>query len=180
MSEQHVPEAIATALTEADAALERLDAALATLGDGDLHRAHRDGGWTIAQVVSHISMCAILWLGDLKRLENDPELDFVFREEVGHDLVGYPQSTIELARRQVASTRRTLATAGGSAGPDVLARTVTIPDLGTMTIEEWSPLIIGHAAGHAEQAFEIMRDRELLAVGAGDAIDGSADSGADA
>ncbi len=165
MGEQQVPEAIEQALGAADAALARLDEALGRLGDGDLHRAHRDGGWTVAQVVSHINMCSVLWLGDLKRLENDPDLDFFFREEVGHDLVGYPPPTIELARRQLASTRRTLATAGGAAGPDVLARTVTIPDLGTMTVEEWSPLIIGHASGHAEQAFEIMRDREFAPEG---------------
>ncbi|MCX6468014.1 DinB family protein [Williamsia herbipolensis] len=164
MSEQQVPEAIATALTEADERFGQLDEALAALSDGDLHRAHRDGGWTVAQVVSHISMCTILWLGDLKRVENDPDLDFIFREEVGHDLLGYPQPTVELARRQLASTRRTMATAAGAVAPEVLARTVTIPDLGTMTIEEWSPLIIGHAAGHTDQAFEIMRDREL-AVG---------------
>ena len=153
------------ALADADAALERLDSALGRITDGDLHRAHRDGGWTVAQVVSHINMCTVLWLGDLKRLENDPELDFFFREEVGHDLVGYPPPTIDLARQQLARTRRTLATAGGSASDDVLDRTVTIPDLGTMTVREWSPLILGHASGHAEQAFEIMRDRGFAPEG---------------
>ena len=162
---QQTPEAVNQALKEADHALERLDTALAQLTDGDLHRAHRDGGWTVAQVVSHINMCSILWLGDIKRLENDPDLEFVFREEVGHDLVGYPPPTIELARRQLASTRRTLATAGPAGSGDVLARAVTIPDLGTMTIEQWSPLIIGHATGHTEQAFEIMRDREFAPEG---------------
>lgn len=153
------------ALASADAALDRLDRALAQLGDGDLHRAHSGGGWTVSQVVSHLSMATILWLGDLKRLEADPELDFFFREEVGHDLVGYPQPTIELARRQVASTRRTLATAGPAVADDVLARTVTIPDLGTMTVAEWTPLIIGHAAGHVDQAFDIMRDRGFAPEG---------------
>lgn len=156
---------ISQALADADAALERLDSALGRITDGDLHRAHRDGGWTVAQVVSHINMCTVLWLGDLARLENDPELDFFFREEVGHDLVGYPPPTIDLARQQLARTRRTLATAGGSASDDVLDRTVTIPDLGTMTVREWSPLIIGHASGHAEQAFEIMRDRGFAPEG---------------
>lgn len=165
MSDQQVPQAIAQALAEADQALQKLDDALSQLGDGDLHRAHFDGGWTVAQVISHINMCALLWSGDVKRLENDPELDFFFREEVGHDLVGYPPPTIELARRQVASTRRTLATAGPAVSAEVLARTVTIPDLGTMTVEEWSPLIIGHAAGHTEQAFEIMRNREFAPEG---------------
>lgn len=165
MSEQHPPRAIADALAEADAALEKLDGALARLGDGDLHRAHRDGGWTVSQVISHINLCAILWLGDIKRLENDAELTFVFREEVGHDMLGYPPPTIELAREQLASTRRTLATAGPAVSAEILARSVTIPDLGTMSVEEWTPLIIGHAAGHAEQAFEIMRDREFAPEG---------------
>ena len=165
MSEQQLPEAISQALDQADQSLQRLDAALGQLSDGDLHRAHRDGGWTVAQVVSHINMCSLLWLGDIKRLENDPDLDFFFREEVGHDMVGYPPPTIELARQQLASTRRTLATAGPAVSGEVLARTVTIPDLGTMTVEEWSPLIIGHASGHAEQAFDIMRDRDFAPEG---------------
>lgn len=165
MTDTSADPAITEALAGADAALARLDSALGRLTDGDLHRAHRDGGWTVAQVVSHINMCTVLWLGDLKRLENDPELDFFFREEVGHDLVGYPPPTIDLARQQLARTRRTLATAAGSASPEVLDRTVTIPDLGTMTVREWSPLIIGHASGHAEQAFEIMRDRDFAPEG---------------
>lgn len=165
MTDHDIPEALSTALTEADAALERLDAALAQLGDGDLHRAHRDGGWTVAQVISHINVCTLLWLGDIKRLENDPELTFFFREEVGHDLTGYPPPTIELARKQLASTRRTLATAGPAVSAEVLAREVEIPDLGRLTVEQWSPLIIGHASGHAEQAFEIMRDREFAPEG---------------
>ncbi|KQT94362.1 hypothetical protein ASG49_05635 [Marmoricola sp. Leaf446] len=152
-------------MDDADAALGRLDAALEQLSDGDLHRAHRDGGWSVAQVISHINMCSILWLGDIKRLENDPDLDFVFREEVGHDMLGYPPPTIELARQQLASTRRTITTAGAAVSTEVLARTVTIPDLGTMTVEEWTPLIIGHASSHTEQAFEIMRDREFAPEG---------------
>jgi uncharacterized damage-inducible protein DinB len=165
MTDQQVPAAITQALEDADASLQKLDDALAQLGDGDLHRAHFDGGWTVAQVISHINMCALLWAGDMKRLESDPELDFFFREEVGHDLVGYPPPTIELARKQVASTRRTLATTGPAVSAEVLARTVTIPDLGTMTVEEWTPLIIGHASGHTEQAFEVMRNREFAPEG---------------
>ena len=164
-TETTVPASLTEALEQADAALARLDAALSRLGDGDLHRAHFDGGWTVAQVVSHINVCSLLWMGDVKRLESDPDLRFFFREEVGHDLVGYPPPTIEIARRQLASTRRTMATAGPNIGPEVLARVVEIPDLGTMTVEEWSPLIIGHAAGHVDQAFEIMRNREFLPDG---------------
>lgn len=165
MDNPTLPDQIDRALTEADDALRRLDDALARLEDGDLHRAHRDGGWTVAQVVSHINMCAVLWLGDIKRLEADPDLRFLFREEVGHDLTGYPPPTIELARQQVASTRRSLATAGPAIDPGVLDREVEIPDLGTMTVADWSPLIIGHAAGHVDQAFDIMRDRAFAPEG---------------
>ena len=79
----------ADAAADADAALARLQDIVGRIGDGDLHRAHRDGGWSVAQVISHINVCAILWLGDLERLRNDAELRFFFREEIGHDLTGY-------------------------------------------------------------------------------------------
>ena len=51
VSEQNAPDLpapILEALAGADAALAQLDDALSQLGDGDLHRAHRDGGWTVA------------------------------------------------------------------------------------------------------------------------------------
>lgn len=159
------PPAISAALAEAEEALGRLDDVLAQLGDGDLHRAHRDGGWTVAQVVSHINLCVLLWQADLARFAADPDLHFLFREEVGHDIVGYPPPTVDLARAQLAATRRTLATAGARTEPAVLAREVEIPDLGTMTVEAWTPLIVGHAAGHAEQALSILRDRGVAAQG---------------
>lgn len=159
---QDTPE-IAQALADADAALGRLDDVLAGLGDGALHLAHRNGGWTAAQVVSHINVSVLLWTAALSRVAADPELDFVLREEVGHDALGYPPPTVEIARRHLASARRTLATVVPAVGPDVLARELTIPDLGTLTVREWSPLIIGHAGGHAEQALEVLRDRGALA-----------------
>jgi hypothetical protein len=43
-------------------------------------------------------LCPILWLGDLVRLQADPELRFFWREEIGHDLVGYPPPTVKIAR----------------------------------------------------------------------------------
>jgi hypothetical protein len=94
-----------------------------------------------------------------------PELRFFLREEIGHDLVGYPPPTVELARGQLASTRRTLATTGLVIDAGLLDREVEIPDLGTMTVAEWTPIIVGHAAHHIEQAFEIMRDREFAPEG---------------
>jgi uncharacterized damage-inducible protein DinB len=159
-----------TALTEtaatADQALERLEAVLGRLEDGDLHLAHRDGGWTAAQLVSHISLSTLVWLGDMERLRQDPELTFFFREEIGHDAMGYPPPTVELATRQVASTRRTIATCLPATDPAILDRTVEIPDLGTMTVADWVPLIVGHLTGHATQALDVLRDRGAFPEGA--------------
>lgn len=154
---------ITEALTATDAALARLDDALAGLSDGDLHLAHRDGGWTSAQLVSHIGMSVLLWTATLARAAHDPELSFVFREEIGHDVLGYPPPRIEVARRQLDSTRRTLSTAVPAASADVLARSLEIPDLGTLTLGDWTPPVLGHAAGHAQQALDVLRDRGALA-----------------
>jgi uncharacterized damage-inducible protein DinB len=158
--------ALAEAAATADLALERLEAVLGRLEDGDLHLAHRDGGWTAAQLVSHISLGTLVWLGDMERLRQDPELSFFFREEIGHDAMGYPPPTVELARRRVASTRRTIATCLPATDPAILDRSVEIPDLGTMTVAEWTPLIVGHLTGHVEQAFEVLRDRGAFPEGA--------------
>ena len=158
--------ALADAAATADRSLARLEAVLGRIGDGDLHLAHRNGGWTPAQLVSHISLSTLVWLGDMERLRQDPELGFFFREEIGHDAVGYPPPTAELARRRVASTRRTLASCLPATDPAVLERTVEIPDLGTMTVAEWVPLIVGHLTGHVDQAFEVLADRGGLPEGA--------------
>jgi hypothetical protein len=157
--------AIPQALADADAALSRLGDAVGRLGDGDLARAHRGGGWTVAQVISHVNVCTLLWVADVQRLVADPDLTFFYREEVGHDAVGYPPPTVEVATGQLAATRRTLATTVPAIPAEALARTVEIPDLGTLTIGEWTPLIVGHVVGHAEQAFEIMRDRGFAPEG---------------
>ena len=158
--------ALADAAATADRSLARLEAVLGRIGDGDLHLAHRNGGWTPAQLVSHISLSTLVWLGDMERLRQDPELGFFFREEIGHDAVGYPPPTAELARRRVASTRRTLASCLPATDPAVLERTVEIPDLGTMAVAEWVPLIVGHLTGHVDQALEVLADRGALPEGA--------------
>ena len=145
-----------------DADLSRLAETLGRISDGDLHRASFGGGWTVAQVVSHISVSTLVWLGNLRRLEADPELGFFFREEIGHDALGYPPPTVELALARLAATRRTLATCLPSMSPELLARTVEIPDLGTMTVEEWTPIIAGHLTSHVEQAHDILRNRGVL------------------
>jgi len=148
-----------------DTALDRLERGLRAIGDGDLHRAHRDGGWSVAQVISHINVCTLIWLGDLQRLTNDPELRFFFREEIGHDASGYPPPTTDIAARQIASTRRTLATCLPALDPALFDREVEIPALGTMTVADWTPIITGHLSSHVDQAFEIMTDREFAPVG---------------
>ena len=150
------------AAAEVDAALGRLSDALAGISDGDLHRAHTAGGWSVAGVISHMNVCTLIWLGDMMRLINDPDLRFFYREEIGHDCIGYPPPTLEVAQGQLASTRRTLATCLPAMSDELLARPVEIPDLGTMTVAEWTPIIIGHLTGHVDQAFEILRNREVL------------------
>jgi uncharacterized damage-inducible protein DinB len=159
------PDKLGTEAAKADAAMARLQEALRRLSDGDLHRAHRGGGWTVAQVISHMNVATILWLGDLTRLSHDPDLRFFFREEIGHDALGYPPPTVEIALRQLDSTRRTLQTCLPAVDQGIQGRTVEIPDLGTMTVAEWTPLIAGHLTGHVDQAFAIMTDREFLPEG---------------
>ena len=155
------------AAKEADDALGRLQSIIERIDDGDLHRAHRNGGWSVAQVVSHINVCTLIWLGDLQRLRDDPELSFFFREEIGHDCTGYPPPTVEIAARQLASTRRTLAHSVPATDDALLGRSVEIPDLGTMTVAEWTPIITGHLVGHVDQALDILRDREAMPEGEG-------------
>ena len=157
--------ATADVVAEIDAGLGRLAEAVSSLTDGDLHRAHSGGGWTLAQVISHLNVCTLIWLGDLTRLQHDPELRFFFREEIGHDLTGYPPPAVDVAVRQLASTRRTLTTAVGPASEAVADRTVEIPDLGTMTVREWATIIRMHTLGHVDQAFDIMRNREFAPEG---------------
>ena len=157
--------ALTDAATTADRSLARLEAVLGRIGDGDLHLAHRNGGWTPAQLVSHISLSTLVWLGDMERLRQDSELGFFFREEIGHDAVGYPPPTAELAARKVASTRRTLASCLPATDPSILDRTVQIPDLGTKTVLDWTSIIVGHLTGHAEQAIDVLRSRDALPQG---------------
>jgi uncharacterized damage-inducible protein DinB len=154
-----------TPATEVDAALARLIEIVGRLSDGDLHRSHRNGGWTVAQVISHINVCNLMWFGDLARLRNDPDLRFFYREEIGHDATGYPPPTVEIALGQLASTRRTLATCLPTVDDELAACTVEIPDLGTMTIADWTPIITDHLISHTQQAIEILTDRNVLPAG---------------
>lgn len=158
-------EMLQNAAADADAALARLDQVLAGISDGDLHLASPAGGWTAAQYLSHANLAAILWLGDLERLRHDPDLSFFHREEIGHDVLGYPPPTVAIARAQVASTRRSVATCLPAVDPEILDRTVEIPDLGTMTVAEWTPLIMGHFAGHLQDVIDTLDSRGALPGG---------------
>ncbi len=154
MTESPITEAAAAV----DADLARLQDVLGRLSDADLHLATPGGGWSVAQVVSHISVSTLVWLGTVERLRRDPELRFVFREEVGHDALGYPPSSVDLAVRRIDSVRSTLAHCL-PATEDVAERSVEIPDLGTMSIAAWTPLIVGHLQSHVAQAEDILRSR---------------------
>jgi len=165
MTTHTTPTAIAQAAADVDAALARLQSAVGRLADGDLARAPSAGGWSLAQVISHLNVCTLIWVGDLHRLAADPDVTFFFREEVGHDAVGYPPPTVDVAARQLASTRRTLATTLPAIPQDVLERVVEIPDLGTLSIADWTPLIVGHLVGHVEQGFAVMHDRNFAPAG---------------
>ena len=153
---------LTTAVAETDAAIGRLADTLAELGDGALHLAHHDGGWTPAELVSHINVSVLLWAATLSRVACDPDLDLVLREEVGHDAKGYPPPTIAAAQQHLASARRTLSTVMPAIPAEVLSRVLTIPDLGTLSIEVWTPPVLGHAAGHAQQALDVLRDRGAI------------------
>jgi hypothetical protein len=156
---------ITAAAADADAALAKLSGIVGQLSDADLARAHFGGGWSVAQVISHINVSALLWVAAVTRVAADPDISFFFREEVGHDALGYPPPTVDIATRQIASTRQTIASTFPTISADVAARSIEIPDLGTMTVEAWTPLIVGHLVSHVDQALDIMRNRNVAPAG---------------
>lgn len=79
---------------------------------------------------------------------------------------GYPPPTLDAAQRHLASARRTLATVIPAVPTGVLSRELTIPDLGTLTVENWTAPILGHATGHAQQALDVLADRGALGASA--------------
>ncbi len=150
-----------TAAQAAHAALAEFETTLRTIKDADLHRADPDGGWTVAQIVSHMHLSGLLWIADLERLRHHAEL-FVFREELGHDALGAPPPSAEEAARRIASLRLALDDCLPASDPGVLSKTVEVPPFGRLTVETLQPLIIRHLSGHAEQANAILRKRGAL------------------
>ncbi len=72
----------------AEETLQEVEDLLRSISDADLHRADPNGGWTGAQIVSHMTLAGLLWVGDVQRLVADPDLDLFYREEIGHDVTG--------------------------------------------------------------------------------------------
>jgi hypothetical protein len=151
------------ATAQATAALRELEQLLGAMEDADLHRAEPNGGWTCAQVVSHIHICSLLWIADLERLRLHPDAHmFMFREELGHDVVGAPPHSTREAAGRIASARTALERSLPAVGAEVLAKTIEIPTLGTFSVADFNPIITGHLAGHVEQIKAILRSRGLL------------------
>jgi hypothetical protein len=118
----------------AEETLTEVEDLLRTIDDADLHRAHPDGGWTGAHIVSHMTLAGLLWVADVQRLVADPHLDRFFREEIGHDVTGaLPPSAAEAADK-IAALRRTVVSTMPAHTPEVLRREVEITTLGRRTV----------------------------------------------
>lgn len=157
MSEGVLVEATAPAIE----ALRELESLLGGISDGDLHRAHPDGGWTCAQVVSHIHISGLLWIAALERLRHQPSL-FMYREELGHDAVGAtPHSAAEAAGR-IASLRMALERCVPAADPGVAEREAEVPPFGRFPVGAGASVIAGHLTGHCGQVREILQARGVI------------------
>jgi DinB superfamily len=157
MTDRVLAESIAPAIQ----ALGELETLLARLDDADLHRAHPDGGWTCAQVVSHIHLSGLLWIAALERIRHQPSM-FIYREELGHDAVGAtPHSSAEAAGR-IASLRTALEQCIPAVDQSVADREVEVPPFGKFAVGAGAPLIAGHLAGHCGQVRDILGARGLL------------------
>jgi hypothetical protein len=157
MSEGVLVEATAPAIE----ALRELETLLGRISDADLHRAHPDGGWTCAQVVSHIQISGLLWIAALERLRHQPSL-FMYREELGHDAVGAtPHSAAEAAGR-VASLRTALERCVPEFDPGVADREAEVPPFGKFAVGAGAGLIAGHLTGHCGQIREVLQARGVV------------------
>ncbi|GAC1642170.1 MAG: hypothetical protein NVS4B8_11110 [Herpetosiphon sp.] len=158
---------LVTATAQARDTLLDLERLLTQIGDADLHRADPGGGWTCAQLVSHIHLCSLLWIADLERIRNYPQQSmFMFREEIGHDALGAPPPSTKDAAARIASVRVALEQCWPKVDPAILSKSVEVPTIGTMTVAEWFPIIVGHVAHHVGQIKAILKSRNVLPAGA--------------
>jgi DinB superfamily len=157
MSEGVLVDATAPAIE----ALGELETLLGRISDADLHRAHPDGGWTCAQIVSHIQISGLLWIAALERLRHQPSL-FMYREELGHDAVGAtPHSAAEAAGR-IASVRTALERCVPEVDPGVADREAEVPPFGKFAVGAGAALIAGHLTGHCGQIREVLQARGVV------------------
>jgi uncharacterized damage-inducible protein DinB len=154
------------AAAEAGAVLVEFEEILRRISDADLHRAIPDGGWTVAQVVSHTHLSGLLWIAAVERLRHRPELTG-FREEVGHDVMGSLPASAEEAANRIASLRGALDDCLPAADPAVLGKEAEFVPLPRLTAGDLQPLIVGHLRAHLEQAREILRVRGVLSEAVG-------------
>ncbi len=152
-------EEISEGIVAISGSLGELEALLRRVEEGAVHRADPGGGWTASQVVTHIGHSTMLWVALFERLRRDPELAFVWREELGHDVVGYAPPTAELCAGRIATTRRTIETCFTDLDEALLERSCEFPDVGTVTIGFLTPLLIGHLQAHVDQVHTILRSR---------------------
>jgi len=156
-------EALKSAADRAHDALTDFESTLRKIGDADLHRADPEGGWTVAQVVSHTHLSGLLWIADLERLRHCDEPGmFMFREELGHDVLGAPPPSTAEAADRIASLCAALDACLPAADPAVMDRAVEVPPFGTLPMTQLLPLIIGHLENHIEQARAILRVRGAI------------------
>ena len=161
MNTSDVTEMLTTATTSAHDGLLAFEKLLRGISDAQLHLADTEGGWTVAQIVSHIHICGLLWIADLERMRHDSEL-FIFREELGHDAIGAPPPSVEEAANRIASLRHALDVCLPAVDPSIADKELTVTTLGKMTISQWMTPLIGHLLGHTEQARAILRSRGVL------------------
>lgn len=154
-------EMLTAAASSAHDGLFAFEKLLRSISDTQLHLADTEGGWTVAQIVSHIHICGLLWIADLERMRHDSEL-FMFREELGHDAVGAPPPSAEEAANRIASLRHALDVCLPTVDPTIVDKQLEVTTLGKMTISQWMDPLIGHLLGHTQQARAILHARGVL------------------
>ena len=154
-------EMLTSAVTTAHDGLIAFETMLRGLNDADLHRADPDGGWTIAQIVSHVHLSGLLVIATLERMRHETSL-FMFREELGHDVLGASPPSAQEAADRVASLRHALDTCLPAADPAIADKEIEVPPFGKMLIQQGMPVLIGHLLGHTEQVRGILQKRGIL------------------
>ena len=91
------------AAASVDADLARLVDTLGSITDADLHRAGVGGGWTVAQVVAAHHRLHVGVAGQPASPRCRSRARFFFREEVGHDALGYAPPSVENALARLAA-----------------------------------------------------------------------------